>query len=98
MALNQQDKRRLRSLGHGLKPVVIVGGAGVTDAVVRELDGALAHHELLKVRVNAGSRPERGRMIATLCERTDAALVQSIGHVALLYRANPDKPRISLND
>jgi RNA-binding protein len=96
MNLSQAEKRQLRSLGHGLKPVVIIGNAGFSDAVQQELDQALDRHELLKVRVNAGNRIEREKMIRELCRKTGATLVQAIGHVALVYRTNPVNPRITL--
>ncbi|MGA7801543.1 MAG: YhbY family RNA-binding protein [Gammaproteobacteria bacterium] len=97
MALTERQKRHLRGLGHGLKPVVIIGGAGLTEAVHRELELSLAHHELLKVRVNAGDRAERERMIGELCGRTGAELVQRVGHVALIFKRNRDRPRVSLD-
>lgn len=97
MKLSPAGKRKLRALGHKLKPVVIIGNAGYTDSVQRELDQALDHHELLKVRVNAGDRKERDRIIQELCTTTGASLVQSIGHVALLYRLNPAGSKINLS-
>ncbi len=97
MSLPERHRRRLRQLGHALKPVVIVGGQGLHEALLAEVDGALAHHELIKVRVNAGDRAVRDGMIDTLCEATGALRVQRVGHVALLYRRNPEKPRITLD-
>lgn len=94
MALTAQQKRRFRQLGHHLKPVVIVGQAGLTEAVQHEIDLALNHHELLKVRINAGDRGERQSMIARLCQQLNADLVNTIGHIALIYRRNPDKLRV----
>jgi RNA-binding protein len=97
MALPEKQRRRLRQLGHALKPVVIVGGQGLRDAVIAEIDGALAHHELIKVRVNAGERTARDAMIGSICDACGAELVQRVGHVALLFRRNPEKPRIKLD-
>ncbi len=95
MSLSEKQKRHLRGLGHSLKPVVIVGGGGISEGVLEELDGSLEHHELMKVRVNAVDREERDAMIAALCENSRAELVQRIGHIALLYRpARP--PRLKL--
>ncbi len=90
VTLSEKERKALRRLAHHRRPVVIVGAAGVTDAVVAELDRALARHELLKVRVNAPDRKARDAMIAELCARTDAALVQRVGHVAVLYRPAPE--------
>ena len=95
MNLTEKQKHHLRSLAHRLKPVVIVGGSGVSDSVLRELDLSLEHHELLKVRVNASDRDERQILIEKLCDRVGAQLVQTIGHVAILYRATK-KPSIRL--
>lgn len=78
-----------------MKPVVIIGGSGLTEGVLNELDQSLEHHELLKVRVNAGDREERDAMIANLCEASRSELVQRIGHVAILYRP-AQKPQLKL--
>ena len=96
MPLSESQKKFLRGLGHKLKPVVSVGGAGVTDALIRELDTTIAHHELIKVRVRAGDRETRDAAIEELCRRGNAVLVTRIGNVALLYRRNPDDARIQL--
>ncbi|MDX1595128.1 MAG: ribosome assembly RNA-binding protein YhbY [Gammaproteobacteria bacterium] len=97
MALSERHRRRLRQLGHALKPVVIVGGQGLHDALLAEVDAALEHHELIKVRVNAGDRAERDAMIATLCSACAAERIQRVGHVALLYRPHPERPRVRLD-
>jgi len=94
--LNSQQKQYLKSLAHARKPVVIVGAHGVTDAVLAELHQALAHHELLKVRINAGDRDERQRLRHLLCEATGAEMVQQVGHVVTLFRANREAPKITL--
>lgn len=88
--------RFLRGQAHGLKAMLQVGGKGVTDALVAELDGALDHHELIKVKVGAADREERDALIGALAERTSAALVQRIGHVAVLYRPNREKRQMVL--
>ena len=95
-ALGNAQKRYLRGLAHDLKPVLLVGAKGITDNLVAEAGVALAHHELVKVRVVADDRELRDEWIAELCERSQAALVGRIGHVAILYRRNPDKPMIVL--
>ena len=98
MSLSETHKRQLRKLGHDLKPVVIIGANGLTDAVYNELDLSLTHHELLKVKVNASDRDERDEIIKAMCERSLAELVQRIGHVALVYRRNPENPKIHLGE
>jgi RNA-binding protein len=85
----------LRKHCHHLKPVVTVGNAGLTENVINELDLALAHHELIKVKINSGDRDERKVIIDSIAEKTAASLVQSIGHTASFYRT-ADKPVIVL--
>jgi RNA-binding protein len=94
--LTASQKRHLRGLAHVLKPVILVGGKGVTDAVVAELELALERHELLKVKLAAEDREGRDAWIAALVERSGAALVQRVGHVATLYRPSSEKPEIEL--
>jgi len=94
--LNEAQKKHLKRLAHHRKPIVQTGANGLTDAVLVEVERALKDHELIKVRLVAGDRTERSAMISEVCERTQAALVQRIGHVAVLFRSNPEKPIIEL--
>lgn len=96
MPLTESQKKYLRGLGHGLKPVVMVGDAGLTDAVRAEFESSLEHHELIKVRVKVGDRAGRDSIIDALCGAGGAELVQRIGNIALVYRENPEKKRIRL--
>lgn len=96
MNLSESQKKHLRGLGHALKPVIMVGDAGLTDGVRSEFRAALEHHELIKVRVRVGDRDARDAAVRTLCEDAGATLIQRIGNVALLYRENPEKKKISL--
>jgi RNA-binding protein len=96
MTLTEKQKKHLRGLGHKLKPVVHIGDAGLTEAVRKEFDSTIRHHELIKVRVRSGDRESRDDIIRRLCDGNDTALVSRIGNIALLYRPNEDKPRISL--
>ena len=97
MKLTDQQKRHLRGLGHTLKPVVILGNAGLTENVLWEIDQALTHHELLKVRINAADREQRTSIIDAICEQTKGDPVQCIGHILLIFRRNPKKRRVSIN-
>ncbi|TYT25215.1 ribosome assembly RNA-binding protein YhbY [Luteimonas viscosa] len=96
IALTAAQNRFLRGQAHELKAMLQVGGKGVTDAVVAEIDGALEHHELIKIKVAAADREERDLLIGQLAQRSGAALVQRIGHVAVLYRPSRDKRQIVL--
>jgi RNA-binding protein len=95
-ALTNPQKRHLKALAHPRKPIMIVGDSGVTPAVLHEILLALDHHELIKIRVNAEDRTTRETMITEICATTDAALIQRVGHIATLFRRNPDAPRIEL--
>jgi RNA-binding protein len=94
--LTNAQNRFLRGQAHGLKAMLQIGAKGVTDAVVAEVDGALEHHELIKVKVAAEDRDARDVMIDELAERIGAALVQRIGNIAVLYRPSKDKRQIVL--
>ncbi len=96
MPLIEKHKRQLRTLGHTLKPVVIIGNAGLTESVLAETRLTLDHHELIKIKVNAADRVERHRIIDEICAQTRAELVQRIGHIALIYLKNREKRRIVL--
>ena len=96
IALTNAQIRFLRGQAHDLKAMLQVGGKGITDALSAEVDGALEQHELIKVKVAAADREERDAMIGELTARTDAVLVQRIGHTAVLYRPSKDKRQIVL--
>jgi RNA-binding protein len=96
MPLNEKQRKHLRRLGHALEPVLLTGGSGVTPGLLAELDTTLAHHELIKVKVRAADREARDAMIDALCAASGAELVQRIGHVALLWRPNPERRRVAL--
>ena len=88
--LTPKQRRYLRSLAHSLKPVVLTGSAGLTDAVLNEIDQALAHHELIKVKLTGGDRQAREVMMTTICQRTGGDAVQHIGRVSIIYRPASD--------
>ena len=92
--LDRAELKFLRSLAHDLKPVVRLGQNGLTDAVTRELDGALTRHELVKIKLAAADRAARDAQLEALANAVEGAVVQRIGHTATLYRANPERRRI----
>lgn len=96
MKISEAQKKYLRGLGHHLKPVIIVGDSGVSAALLKEFDSTIEHHELIKVKVRAGDREQRNQLIEKLCKDGRAELVTRIGNVALLYRRNPEKPKVTL--
>jgi len=93
--LTSNQRRYLRSLAHHRKPVVTVGASGVTDAVLAEIDQALNHHELLKVKLPAASAADRRGVVEQVCAATEAQWVQTIGRVGVIYRPAPE-PAIKL--
>jgi RNA-binding protein len=96
MSLSSSQKKTLRRIAHHLDAVVQIGDKNVTENVIAETDRALRDHELIKVRINSGERDDRtvlGDELATACE---ADVVQRIGKVAVLFRANPKAdPKLS---
>ncbi|MGH8599248.1 MAG: YhbY family RNA-binding protein [Burkholderiales bacterium] len=84
-------RRRLRATAHPLDPVILIGTAGLTAAVLKETDRALTSHELIKVRAHAAERVERATLLAEICKALDAQPVQHIGRILVIYRENPDK-------
>jgi len=95
MQLTTKQIKFLRAHAHKLKPVVIVGNAGLTEGVLDEIEARIEHHELIKVRLNAANREERQSMIDKICETVHATMVNSIGHIATFYRPSA-QPEIKL--
>lgn len=89
MPLTQEQKKQYKSIGHHLKPVLIVADNGLTEGVLAELERALSDHELIKIKINILDRESRLQTIAELCKAGTADLVQVIGKMALIYRKNP---------
>ena len=87
--LSARERTHLKGRAHSLECYVHVGHNGLTDAVVAEVNKALTAHELLKVRIGAGDRAAREGLIGELCARTDAARVQNVGKVLVLWRPRP---------
>lgn len=96
MPLSSNQKRFLRGIAHLLDPVIMVGQKGLTPALLKEFDGALAHHELVKVKLADADREDRAETIDALREASKSELVQTIGRVASFYRRNPRQPKIEL--
>ena len=95
MELSNRQRKHLRGLGHALHPVVTVAGKGLSDAVMAEIETALEHHELIKVKLRA-DRAQRNAWTDAIAASTGALLVHRIGQVACFYRRNPESPVIDL--
>ncbi|HUM13783.1 MAG TPA: ribosome assembly RNA-binding protein YhbY [Myxococcaceae bacterium] len=96
MGLDGKQRRKLRALGHHLAVVVQVGQEGVTPGVMAALEQALWDHELVKVKLSSEDRDTRQGQAEALASGTGAEVAQVLGRTVLLYKANPDEPRIAL--
>lgn len=89
VTLTSRERTHLKGRAHALEPVVQIGNAGLTDAVVAEIERAIAAHELIKVRVAGPARDAREALCDEICARVDAAEVQRVGKVLVLWRPRP---------
>jgi RNA-binding protein len=88
--LTAAERKALKARAHKLEPVVQIGAKGLTDEVVAEIDRALKAHELVKVRAAGMERELRGRVLDSICEKTQAEAVQQVGKVFVLYRKSDE--------
>ncbi|KAE9532236.1 RNA-binding protein [Ursidibacter arcticus] len=91
MTLTTKQKQYLKSLAHHLNPVVMLGGNGLTEGVLAEIENALNHHELIKVKIAGADREVKQLIIDAIVRETKAVSVQTIGHVLVLYRQSEEK-------
>ena len=96
MSLSKKHLKFLRARCHDLKPVILMGQKGLTEEVLNEIEIALTHHELIKIKLSVDDRNARRQLIAEICEKTHSEEVQSIGKTLSIYRINPDKAVIEL--
>ena len=95
LELTVTERLALKGRAHQLKPTVIIGSAGLTEPVLREIEKTLKLHELIKIRVMA-ERPEREAMLEQICAELGAAAVQHIGKILVIYLPNPDEKKIEI--
>jgi RNA-binding protein len=88
MNLSKVENKRLRAESHQLKPVVMIGQNGLTEAVQNEIEIAIEHHELIKIRIPASEKSVKKQMIDAICTRHNAESVQAIGNIVVIYRRN----------
>ncbi len=96
IALKGKDRRHLRSIGHELRPAVMVGREGLTDAVLAAIDQAHNGSELIKLKILEPGEVDRKAFAAELDERSASQVVGMVGGVLLLFRRDEDSPKISL--
>jgi len=91
MNLNKKQIQYVKGLAHSLKPVVLLGGNGLTEAVVAEIDYALNHHELIKVKIPTDDRETKALIVEAICRETKSTKIQVIGKTLVLYRQSEEK-------
>ena len=91
MTLSTKQKQFLKSLAHHLNPVVMLGGNGLTEGVLAEIEIALNHHELIKVKIAGADRETKQLIIDAIVRETRAEAVQTIGHILVLYRPSEEQ-------
>jgi RNA-binding protein len=97
MELTSTQIKRLRAEGHRLKlkPVVTIGQKGLSDALHAEIDTALTHHELLKMRIPGLNKAEKRELGQQICTLHNANRVEGIGNVIVIYRCNSETNRFA---
>lgn len=91
LKLTTKQKQFLKGLAHHLNPVVMLGNNGLTEGVLAEIDNALNHHELIKVKIAGAERDEKQLIINAIVRETQAVEVQTIGHILVLFRPSEEK-------
>ena len=96
MAITGTQRKFLRSLAHDRKPVIWLGQNGLTENNLAEIESALIHHELIKIKLRVGAREIRDRLITEICDVTGSENIFKIGNIVAIYRKNKSQPRIML--
>jgi len=91
MSLNKKQIQHLKGVAHSLKPVVLLGNNGLTEAVVAEIDYALGHHELIKVKIPTEDKETKTLIVEAICRETKSTQVQVIGKTLVIYRESEEK-------
>jgi|SRR5690625_223717 len=94
-SLSITERKELRALAHHLKPVVLIGEHGLSDAVLKEIDTHLLAHQLIKIRVSEDDRTVRDDYLQTICQQLEAQAIGHIGKTLIVYKRNPLKPALS---
>lgn len=91
--MDTSRRQSLKAQAHHLKPVILLGAKGLTEAVVAETNIALLSHELIKVKINGAEKEDRLEMAHELCEQLKAEFVQMIGNTLIIYRKNEEQKK-----
>ena len=90
MTLTPKLRQQLKAKAHALKPVILIGNNGLTDAVQNEINRALHDHELIKIRIMTQDRELRRQLYEKICQSSQAELIQSIGNIGVIYKKNKE--------
>jgi len=96
LPLTVSERLALKGRAHALNPTVMIGNAGLTEAVLKEIAHTLKTHELIKIRVMGDDRALRETMLGTICTQLEAAPVQHIGKILVIYKPNADLHKIEI--
>ena len=96
MAITKKQQKYLRTLAHDRKPIIWLGQNGLTENILAEIEAALNHHELIKIKLRVEDRESRDRIILEICNSTGSENVQKIGNIVAIYRQNKIQPGILL--
>jgi len=91
MTLNKKQIQHVKGLAHSLKPIVLLGSNGLTEAVIAEIDYALNHHELIKVKIPTEDRETKALVVDAICRETNSTKIQVIGKTLVIYRQSEEK-------
>lgn len=91
MNLNKKQIQYLKGVAHSLKPIVLLGNNGLTEAVVAEIDYSLNHHELIKVKIPTDDKETKGLIVEAICRETNATKIQVIGKTLIIYRQSEER-------
>ena len=96
MSITKTQQKFLRSKAHHMKPALWIGQNGLTENVAAEIETALDHHELIKIKLRTGNRELKNKTIDDICQATHSTKIQSIGNIVSIYRRNEKQPVIDL--
>jgi RNA-binding protein len=91
MNLSNKQKQYLKGLAHSIKPIIQLGGNGLTEGVLAEIENALGHHELIKIKVPSDDREEKSLIMDAIIRETGAVKLQVIGHTLIMFKQSDDK-------
>lgn len=96
MTITKAQHKFLRSKAHHLKPVVWIGQNGLSENVTKELETALDHHELIKIKIRVGDKELMNKTVDEICQTTHSIKIHGAGNIVSIYRRNDKQPVIEL--